>query len=446
LISVKSSYAIPNATQSWQFNSISKNSTIVGDYEIAKDSNATSLKLDGQGYLKEKTDSTRTISNFTISAWIKPDYSQGSPQFTVISKENAFVLSVNNNIPPFKKVVFSIFDGIKWDTVESNSTIPEEWTHLAVTYNSSSISIYVNGTLESVSNLSGIPTFEVNGLLVNKMVGNLTSNSGIMIGAYENSARNSTSNLFSGSLQDIALYPSAFSENQISHLYNENQPSHSNLPSTPLLDSTNLAVSNTNTTSLDNTTSIPITPSLQTVKTNYLLTESPELRFQYFTDQNLKNTGKHIVESHGGPIQAGRWNDKNDTLSIQVTDPSGNVIPIKSQFEKLREGKFDIKLLTAGYGKPGLYKVKVTLTKNGRTFTTENQFEWGLVSVNTHKSIYKTGEIANFTLVVLDNGGHSVCNANIAMNIINPSGQTTTLSSGNGITPESQCGLYDAQY
>ena len=226
LVSVKSYSTIPNATQSWQFNSLPKNSTTVGKYEIANDSNVTSLRLSGQGYLKEKINATRTISNLTISAWIKPDYSQGSPQFTIISKENAFILAVNNNLPPLKKAIFSVFDGIKWNTIESNSTIPEEWTHVSVTYNSTSVSIYVNGNLESTSRLSGIPTLAVNGQLTTKTVGNLTSNSDIVIGAYENSVRGYTNNLFSGSLQGVILYPSTLSPTQITHLYHENQLSH----------------------------------------------------------------------------------------------------------------------------------------------------------------------------------------------------------------------------
>src|SRR6185437_8151909 len=111
-----------------------------------------------------------------------------------------------------------------------------------------------------------------------------------------------------------------------------------------------------------------------------------------------------------------------------------------------REGKFDIKLSSIQHTNPGIYKIKVTLLKDGKTYTTETQFTWGLVSLNTQKSIYKSGEVANFTIVVLDNGGHSVCNSNISMNITNPSGYSTILSSGNEIKPESQCGLYDAQY
>jgi len=80
-----------------------------------------SLSLDGvyDYTTEEATNSTNHISEMTLSAWVKPDYSSGSPEFTVISKENSFVLSVNNLVTPQKVASFSVFDGIKWTTVNT---------------------------------------------------------------------------------------------------------------------------------------------------------------------------------------------------------------------------------------------------------------------------------------------------------------------------------------
>src|SRR5579875_2949546 len=144
-------------------------------------------------------------------------------------------------------------------------------------------------------------------------------------------------------------------------------------------------------------------------------------------------------------MQTGGWKGHNGKITISVIGPDGSVVPLKSTFQKLRDGKFDIKLGSHRYGKPGLYRVVIKLERDGKTYTIQDQFTWGLVSANTQKSIYRPGETANFTIAVLDNGGHSVCNANISMDIKGPNG-VASLSSGNGITPELQCGLYDAQY
>jgi len=86
------------------------------------------------------------VSEFTVSAWVKPDYSSGSSEFTIISKENAFKLSINNVKTPENIVKFSIFNGFKWTTIESYSVIEEEWNHVAAKLDGQTISLYLNGT------------------------------------------------------------------------------------------------------------------------------------------------------------------------------------------------------------------------------------------------------------------------------------------------------------
>src|SRR3989442_6376222 len=208
-----------------------------------------------------------------------------------------------------------------------------------------------------------------------------------------------------------------------------------------LLDTLNLSVNSASV----NDTSIPVIPALNKTKNAYLITENPEFKFQYFTEKDLKHIVKEIKASYKSE-QRDQWKDKKQTISVQVTGPDGQTIPLKSVFKELRLGKFDIKLSSVRDAKPGIYKIKVTMIKDGKTFVIQDQYQWGLVSLNTQKSIYKPGEVANFVIVVLDNGGHSVCNATIAMNIHDPSSGITSLYSGNGIVPDSHCGLYNAQY
>ncbi|HET6458877.1 MAG TPA: LamG domain-containing protein, partial [Nitrosopumilaceae archaeon] len=249
---------IPNATKSWEFNSI-QNLTTVGSAKIQNNTNMTSLKLAGSGYLTENVNSTRNLSELTISAWVKPDYSQGSPQFTIISKENQFTLSINNIISPAKIATFSVFDGIKWSTVNSTVPIEENWTQLAATFNGSSISIYVNGTLQSTHAISYIPTLAVNGQLTTKTVDQISSDADIVIGAYLNTLRGAASNKFSGSIQNVNLYDSLLSPSQIAQLYSSNALSGNSdiLTNIVLTNSTNL-----NTTSLDANSTDAITSDL----------------------------------------------------------------------------------------------------------------------------------------------------------------------------------------
>ena len=225
--------SIPNATQSWQFDS----SPTAVDVELEDGVNGTSLKLEGEGYLTENVTSTIDLSGLSLSAWVKPDYSQGSPEFTVLSKENAFVLAINNNIPPQKVAKFAVFDGIKWNTVESVTTIEEQWTHLAATFGNSSISIYVNGNLESTLPITGIPTLAVNGQLKTTTIDSISSDADVVIGAYLSTKKGTieAGNQFSGLIDNVNLYDSLLEPTQITELYNQNALSNqSNIDVTAL--------------------------------------------------------------------------------------------------------------------------------------------------------------------------------------------------------------------
>ncbi|MEX0765037.1 MAG: LamG domain-containing protein, partial [Nitrosopumilaceae archaeon] len=182
------------------------------------------LQLDEQDYLViENTNSTRDLSSLTLSTWVKPDYSLGSPELTIISKEKTFVLSINN-LPSTKTARFSVYDGIKWNTVESSTQINEEWTHLAASFNGSLISIYVNSELESTLVMTRISTLTINGQLTTTTVDTLSSDSDIVVGSYLNTRNGHVQpiNQFSGLIDSVQLYDSLLNPLEITGLYSQN--------------------------------------------------------------------------------------------------------------------------------------------------------------------------------------------------------------------------------
>ena len=157
---------LPNATEVWDFGDQNiQNVTIVGNVTyVDEGTNGTAYSFGGDEYLQtDSTNATTYISDMTISAWVKPDYSSGSSVFSVVSKSESFGLSINNVISPEQIAVFSVFDGIKWTSVQSYSTIPEQWTHLTASFNQTTITIYVNGILEASESLDAIPYVSVDG-------------------------------------------------------------------------------------------------------------------------------------------------------------------------------------------------------------------------------------------------------------------------------------------
>ena len=75
--------------------------------------------------------------------------------------------------------------------------------------------------------------------------------------------------------------------------------------------------------------------------------------------------------------------------------------------------------------------------------TQEQDFTWGVLAINTHKSIYLPDETAFLGIAVLDNEGHMVCDVDVTLTITDPDNKETVLSTGNGLIKVSpQCSIY----
>jgi Concanavalin A-like lectin/glucanases superfamily len=208
--------ALPTPTKSWKFNSIPA-SMISGKVDVEKDANGYSLNLDGNGWLQQKDNRVENYSKLTISAWVRPDYSQGSAIFTILSKHHAFGLAINNNIPTPKHATFAIFDGIRWNVLESKNEIPEKWTYLVGVFDGLSMKMYVNGKLESSQSYAEPQVVAVYESLTKTT--SFISSSDICIGAYVDKTRNEVNYKFSGSIKDLNLYERALTSAQINQIY-----------------------------------------------------------------------------------------------------------------------------------------------------------------------------------------------------------------------------------
>ena len=452
VVAIKPKVAVPNATQSWQFNSVNSTNQ-VGNAAIVNSTNGNLLQLQGNGYLTDNSTQTQVLKNFTISAWVKPDYSQGSPIFTVVSKENEFTLTINNNINPRGVASFGVYDGIKWTTVNSTVPLNQTWNHLVSTYDGSSISIYVNGTLESTTPIKSNLVLSDDGHLVPKTPDQLSSDADLVIGAFVDSLRGygHPLNSFSGLIQKVSFYDPYLNQQQVGQLFIQELPTF-----VPSISSSHTAsifdgidINDTITTWLDasglNTTSLNAVPEINNTKQSYPITEDPDFTYQYLSNAELLTLAHTIKLSHKQP-QMGSWTDTEKSITIDITAPDGKKTSLSPTISEIRQGKYDIKVPSSRDTKPGLYNVKITMVRNGKTFVTNDQYQWGLVSLNTDMSTYKPGDIAKLVLVVLNSTGNSVCNSNILMTITDPQSKKTTLATGLGITPNNQCGLYDANY
>ena len=215
---------VPNATESWSFDTQVNGSKFIGDVYIEKSD--SSLILEGDGYLSNDGNSTSDLSNLSVTAWVNPDYSGGSAEFTVISKEKAFALTINNNIEPIQIATFAVFDGIKWHSVQTTEEIGNDWSHLAATFNGTTLSIYTNGTISNVN--ESIETIEltIEGQLEPKSIETIESTSDVIVGATldNNRSLDDITKQFYGEIKEVNIFNIYLSAQQVTEIYLQTLP------------------------------------------------------------------------------------------------------------------------------------------------------------------------------------------------------------------------------
>lgn len=125
-----------------------------------------------------------------------------------------------------------------------------------------------------------------------------------------------------------------------------------------------------------------------------------------------------------------------EEISLKIFDFYGNQLDAKTEVIN-DQNPVVIKIHSSNEFKPGRYRVTVTdLEKNVYT----QEFNWGVLAINTNKSLYAPGEDVSVQMAVLDQTGEMVCNSSLNLTITLPSLATKVLSSETGeIVVNPQC-------
>ena len=75
--------------------------------------------------------------------------------------------------------------------------------------------------------------------------------------------------------------------------------------------------------------------------------------------------------------------------------------------------------------KPGKYTIQIQVEEDGEAYIIEQEFMWGVLAININKSIYLPNEQAYLQMGALRDDGNTLCDANLKLEITNPSGQIT---------------------
>jgi len=106
--------------------------------------------------------------------------------------------------------------------------------------------------------------------------------------------------------------------------------------------------------------------------------------------------------------------------------PNGNPVNLSyTIFET--EGKATIKVhKSSRYFQPGKYQLQVEFLKDNKIYLATQEFTWGVLAINTNKSIYLPNETVYLQMAALADTGDTICNANLKLEITSPNGARAT--------------------
>ena len=122
------------------------------------------LDVDGAstGWARMNGTAGTTVYNsaFTVSAWIKPEFPNGSSShepYYIISNDDdmgtrnagGFALYIYRNSPYLTGRVQVVGQSVKYTVVSSAALVSGQWHHVTMTFDNNSLKLYVNGQLEA---------------------------------------------------------------------------------------------------------------------------------------------------------------------------------------------------------------------------------------------------------------------------------------------------------
>ncbi|MFH1850208.1 MAG: CARDB domain-containing protein [archaeon] len=171
------------------------------------------------------------------------------------------------------------------------------------------------------------------------------------------------------------------------------------------------------------------------MKQNFRMGEAIVSELEYIGTAGLQSfTGQPGAEG-------GSYSSAYEVIRSAVARADGTASRVMPHIEKTEPGRYTITLPGTRDIRPGRYTLFVNLTVDGQEYEVERNFSWGVLALNTHKSIYLPDETAQIGIAVLDDAGHMVCDAEVVLAVTDPLGRSSVLSTANGMvrrSPECQ--------
>ncbi|MDO8601050.1 MAG: hypothetical protein Q7R46_00025, partial [bacterium] len=172
---------------------------------------------------------------------------------------------------------------------------------------------------------------------------------------------------------------------------------------------------------------------LVSAKNDWQASETPEFRVVHKGEKFQKNIIENLVSDITGIFQ------EDTKVGAILMDSENKETRLQEGKDFTRETHSSPKIQIfrpSSDFKPGRQTLKVAYEENGQTYNLEQEFTWGVLAINTNKSIYLSAEArakadlppetAYLQMASLNDMGSTICDTNLKLEITDPSGATTT--------------------
>lgn len=138
---------------------------------------------------------------------------------------------------------------------------------------------------------------------------------------------------------------------------------------------------------------------------------------------SLEQTPQFSLDTHG-------LTQEPDSITSRVLTAVGKLAPVKTSVlrQETARDEFEITVQPNGQLAAGKYQLEVIVQSGDKRETFHQDFTWGVLALNLDRSTYEPNEAVGIGTAVLDDRGVTICDAAVSLDIVDPQGRATTLS------------------
>ncbi|MEX0869913.1 MAG: hypothetical protein WDZ39_00600, partial [Candidatus Spechtbacterales bacterium] len=113
-----------------------------------------------------------------------------------------------------------------------------------------------------------------------------------------------------------------------------------------------------------------------------------------------------------------------DIFDTEIVSRKGRKVNAETDITYGEDGAWNVEITPNGELTPGRHTLRFKTQEGENSYEDELEFYWGVLAVNTNKAVFISRETAYIQAAVLDDMGDTICDANVELEVVDPSGST----------------------